>query len=443
MDAYRNFSEIVRTWKEMDGPALLYAENDAVASLSYRELYDAVQKEAEVISASDAEPVDLLYDDHTPACVIRIFANTIAGRDTLFGDMALPEEVLSDIRQQILLRRQTMQEPADREGELFFFTSGTTSRSRVVILTGRSLAKSAWCGQSMLSCRPGDILLSILPFSHVFGFVCSMLWGLAYGAAVALGRGPRHIIDDTLFYDPTILPAVPTMAEAIARFGTINPNLRTLLIGAAPVSDAFVSSMQSRGIDVYLGYGLTETSSGIAITQDLSEPAALSPCPEADIQIGEDGEISVATPCMMEGYLGEPDPFTDGRFYTGDLGSFDAQGRLHLTGRKKDVLILADGTKIYCPEYEEALRPDARDADLAVVLRNGRPVLAVAPLPNSEAATDPVSMAGRMTLLQSAVDLFNRTRPRSQQIADIIYFNEPFPRTAIGKLKRWQLQQEI
>ena len=97
-------------------------------------------------------------------------------------------------------------------------------------------------------------------------------------------------------------------------------------------------------------------------------------CPDDTITLAEDGEILIEAPtCMMKGYYKRPDStaevLRDGVLHTGDLGSFDINGRLHITGRKKDILVLPDGTKIFLPEYEARLMSALGHTELAVTLR--------------------------------------------------------------------------
>ncbi len=447
MDRYETFRELFEARAGSDDPALIFA--DAAGEkvpLSYRELSGLIFARADEVRKSIPENgpgAEAVVCDHSADTVVRIFGDVIGGRSVILADPSVPEEVLRKTENAAPARQAA-------EGRLFFFTSGTTSRSKAVALTSRSLCASAWSGQCMLACGPGDVILSVLPLSHVFGFVCSLLWGLAYGAAAALGRGVRHMLDDTLFFRPTILPAVPSLMDGMRRFGTLNEDLRVALIGAAPCPPELVKALREKGIAVYLGYGLTETSSGIAITQDLDEPHALYPCPGADIRVEADGEVSVATPCMMEGYLeengsGGPDPkgsasggsrivspLRNGRFYTGDLGSFDEKGRLLLSGRKKDVLILPDGTKIYCPEYEASLSELLSTPEVAAIEKGGHAALVVG-RSAGQAAPSAEEIA-------RAVDVFNAEHPRSQQIYDMITTDRPLPRTATGKLRRWAVE---
>ena len=444
---FTSFEELVSDFKERDGIALKWADdNDEIREITYPELADMIISEKHHVMAVNSE-VEVIYDEGTPESLVSIFAHVMAGCDIIIADPMIPEEFTERAAAAATAAkaaREAMRDGRGRvlgargEGELLFFTSGTTSRSKIVRLTSQSFCTSAWSGQSMLPCGEGDVILSILPLSHVFGFVCSMLWGFAYGATIALGRGVRHMVDDTLFFRPTILPAVPTLMGALLRFNTINPELKVALIGAAPCSPEVTAALRAKGIDVYLGYGLTETSSGIAITQDLDEPEALYPCPGASFHIEEDGEVTIATPCMMQGYIGAEPMFDGDRFFTGDLGWFDEKGRLHLKGRKKDVLIMPDGTKVFCPEYEEDLAHKTGLPDLGITMRDGHAILIVGSLTDDPAISEDLRKKILKTVGEYNIDL-----SRSQQIYDVIVRAEALPRTATGKLKRYELQEQL
>ena len=434
---FSSFEELVLDFKKRDLIALKFADDeDNIHEISYAELAEMIISETERIKAKHGD-IEVVRDEQSPETIVSIFAHVMAGCDIIMADPMVPDDAVSKASAAAAAAKAARPK-TEGEGELLFFTSGTTSRSKIVRLTSRSFCTSAWSGQSMLACGEGDVILSILPLSHVFGFVCSMLWGFAYGATIALGRGVRHIIDDTLFFRPTILPAVPTLIGAMLKYDTLNPELKVALIGAAPCTAEVTAALRAKGIDVYLGYGLTETSSGIAITQDLDEPEALYPCPGADFRIEEDGEVTIATPCMMQGYIGAEPMFEGDRCFTGDLGWFDDKGRLHLKGRKKDVLLMADGTKIFCPEYEEELERLTGLPDLGVTMKDGHAVLVAGSLSN-----DPAIEADMRAKLLKTVGKYNKSLQRSQQIYDVIVRAESLPRTATGKIKRYELQEQI
>lgn len=425
-----------------DAPALRYEKT----TLSFRALDETARKRAEELREGGKSCLGVLCDGSLDN-VIEIFAASLAGLQIVLLDASLPSDVLKslirytdvdllwgdeELREELSLA--LMAGVKDGKGKILFFTSGTTERAKAVVLTDHSLCQSAWNGSQKLPLTPEDTLLCMLPLGHVFGFVCGLLWGLSCGGCVALGRGPRHYLDDCDFYRPTALSAVPMLLGFLLKQRCINPELKLILVGAGDCHPALLQLAGAMGLRVSFGYGLTETSSGVAISVS-GDPYAMEVCPDDRITLAEDGEILIEAPsCMMQGYYKRPDAtrtvLRDGVFHTGDLGRFDEEGKLHITGRKKDILVLPDGTKIFLPEYESALMQALGHTELAVTLRGERPLLVY-------------SGEGDREKLREKLRELMRTLPRGQQIADILITDEPLPRTATGKIKRWELQQKV
>jgi len=154
-------------------------------------------------------------------------------------------------------------------------------------------------------------------------------------------------------------------------------------------------------------------------------------CPDDVIKIAPDNEVLISSStCLMEGYYKEEKDtkkaITDGFFHSGDLGKIDKDGLLEIIGRKKDVLVLDDGTKIFCPEYEEALMKVLPGKDLAVGLHEGKVVLYI-----GKSSPD--------SWVKDVVYDFNLHYQRSHQITDIVFTSKSLPRTQTGKVKRWAL----
>lgn len=280
----------------------------------------------------------------------------------------------------------------------------------------------------MLPLRGDDLLMCMLPLAHVFGFVCSLLWPLSSGAAVALGRGPRHYIDDLNYFRPMALSAVPSLLGFLLRCRSINPQLRLVLVGAGDCPPALLERAAALGLKVSFGYGLTETSSGVAISVR-GDPYAMEKCPGVELSLAEDGEILIRDPgSMMEGYYKQPEDtaqvLKDGVLYTGDLGCFDWEGKIHITGRKKEILVLSDGTKLFLPEYEAAIAQVLGSSELAVCLKDERPCLIYS------------GQADEQKLWEKLKPLMD-SMPRGRQLGGIEIISAPLPRTATGKLKRW------
>lgn len=446
---YQSFEELINAFMMRDGIAIRSCDTEgSVKEVSYKDLGEMIISESFHVKAA-CSTVEVVRYDQDVDSIVQIFAHIIAGCDVIIADPRVSDGFNLYATAVAEAARQSRESQRDEfgrlrgklgqgEGELLFFTSGTTSRSKVVRLTSKALCASAWNGQSMLPCSKDDVILSVMSLSHAYGFVCSMLWGLAYGATIALGRNVHFYTGDALFYKPTIIPAVPAQIAGMLAADGLNPELRVVLIGGTTCPQSIIDQLKEKGVDLYIGYGLTETASGVAITQDLDEPEAMYPCPEADIRIEADGEISIATPCMMLGYMGREPMFKDGRFFTGDIGHFDEKGRLHLVGRKKDVLLMPDGTKIFCPEYEEELSSLTGLPDLALISKDGKAILVVGSCSDRPEIAEDL----RRNLVQT-VEKYNRPLSESQKISEVIVRAEALPRTATGKIKRYELQEQL
>ena len=444
---FESFSQMIGYWADAapDAPALLYDEGGK-QTLSFAQLRQSVNDRAARLQAGGKTCLGMLSDG-SAASVIEIFAAAAAGLQVVMLDASLPDETLqslirygdvdclwgdADLCEE--LTPFLTEGVKDGAGKLLFFTSGTTDRSKAVVLTDHSLCQSAYNGGAKLPLSPEDRLLCLLPLGHVFGFVCGLLWGLSCGASVALGRGPRHYADDCRYFAPTALSAVPLLLGFLIQHKLFNPELKLVLVGAGDCPRPLLDAAAAMGVRVSFGYGLTETSSGVAISVS-GDPFAMEICPDDRITLAEDGEILIEAPtCMMQGYYKRPTDtaavLTDGVLHSGDLGRFDEEGRLHITGRKKDMLVLSDGTKLFLPEYESELIRALGHPELAVILLNGRPALVF-------------SGEGEEKAILESLRPVMAARSRGQQLARVIVTDAPLPRTATGKIKRWELQQEM
>lgn len=443
---FAGFGEMLRCWAgERPGETALFYEADGERrACSYAGLLAAVEDRAEELRRGGKRCLAVLCDGSF-ACVVTIFAAIQAGRqvvllsentaeerlpgllaatdaDSLWGDEELARELAPHL----------VGGAAEGGGRLLFFTSGTTESAKAVVLTEGSLMASAYNGGALLPLAAEDVLLCMLPLDHVFGFVCGLLWGLSCGAAVALGRGPRHYAEDCGFFRPTALSAVPLLLGFLLKHGALNPELALLLVGAGDCPPELLQTARELGLRVCFGYGLTETSSGVALSLG-DDPAAMTVCPEDEIVIAQDGEILIrAESCMMQGYYKREEDtrrvLENGVLHTGDLGFLDMEGRLHITGRKKEVLVLPDGTKLFLPEYEREIGEALGTTELCVTLQNGAPALVL-----QGAETE------RWAVLQRLAPVMER-RPRGQQIHRIVFRREVLPRTETGKIKRWEIE---
>ena len=365
--------------------------------------------------AGKRQIVLLSSDDPSPTIAAQIEATHI---QKLIGDEDLVEEFAP------LLTKET----AEQGTNILFFTSGTTSKAKAVVLTQDSLTAAAANGGALLPLSENDSLLSVLPLSHVYGFVCALLWPLSFGAKVCLGRGMRSIFFDFAFFAPTATVLVPQMAGFLEAKNLFNPELKLILIGAGICPRPVIDAIRKRGIRVSFGYGLTETSSGIALSLG-EDPYAMSICPQDHVEIAPDGEILVtSSTTLFQGYYEDEEATAKVKrgdtLYTGDLGRLE-NGLLYVNGRKKEILVFNDGSKLFLPEYE-------RDLEYALGLGTDFAVM-----------QDP---QGNLVLVlhdardvSPTIDAFNQKQARSHRIGRIIYAEHPLPRTKTNKVKRYQI----
>ena len=445
---FHSFQELLDHMAEScpDRIALRFSPDEKESHLTYRELRDEVVRRKERIldeaTAGDFPPAIRMEAGRTVLLtgktdlnwILNLLASVTAGCMTVLSDPSRP-------------RHQVQKEWEKRRGPyypgaLLFYTSGTTNRGKAVVLTQESLLRAAWNGQSMLPCQKEDRLLSVLPLNHVFGFVCAFLWPLTQGAEIDLGTGLRGLLTDCGKYKPTILTCVPTLLGLFLKADVLNPELRMVLVGAGPCDPDLVSAVLKKGIHLRFGYGLTETSSGVAISIEDSDPYGFVPCPDTSFRITEEGELLLRTPCMMQGYYDLPDKTEEkliqGELHTGDLASLDEKGRIHILGRIKDVLVLPNGEKIFCPEVEAALQKVLLGSvELALLLDHKKLALAV------RRKKEDQGKAFHGLTPEEAVDQWNAGESLGRRIQKILYLEEEFPRTATGKLKRYLLQEMV
>lgn len=429
-----------------DKTAIVYG--DDVARASWAELDSLVRTRAAELADSGKTSMAVLSNGSFD-CFVEILAANIAGLQVTILDESTPDALcpllLAGCEADALWcsRPERAEKLAaylgagvtDGARRVLFLTSGTTSRSKFVALTDESLMAAPWTGAPLFPLGHDDRLLCILPLAHVFGFVCGVLWPLHCGAEVALGRGPRHYVDDCRHFDPTAISVVPNLLAFLMGHNLFNERLNSVLIGAGDCGPELLAALQARVPRVAFGYGLTETSSGVALGCG-ADPRAMEVCPAFEVTIASDGEVLIASSTnMMQGYYRRPQDTAEalegGVLHTGDLGYLDDDGCLHITGRKKEMLVLGSGTKVFLPEYEGEIHAALGTQEAAVTLLGDKLVLVLGK----------TELTGEQAMGLIA-DVQSRT-PRAQQITRVIELGHELPRTATGKLKRWEMQGEI
>jgi long-chain acyl-CoA synthetase len=284
------------------------------------------------------------------------------------------------------------------------YTSGTTGNPKGVMLTHGNLVQNAETSVEIGPQPPTDLLLSWLPYSHIYARTCDLYVPVLAGTTVALAESMDTLILNLAETRPSTLTSVPRFYEKVwakveqlsaeARAGALKkifgPRVRQLSSGGAPLPRHVCEGFFQAGIPLLEGYGLTETSPVVSFnTVDNYKIGTVGPAiPGVEIKIAEDGEILVRGPNVMQGYWRNPEATAeaidkDKWFHTGDVGHLDADGYLTITDRKKDLIITSAGKNIAPSELERILVSDIY-IDQAVCYGDGRRFVSALIVPNFE-----------------------------------------------------------
>jgi long-chain acyl-CoA synthetase len=239
------------------------------------------------------------------------------------------------------------------------------------------------------------------------------------GLAGATRFDPAALLRVIEHYEPQSMILVPQMLAAVVAAlerGAPRPeSLKLVAVGGARVSAALLARAEQVGLPVYEGYGLTECASVVALNAPgARRPGSVGkPLPHADVSIDKNGEIHIGGPAVGAYVGGEHTP---SRFATGDLGHLDADGFLHITGRRKNVFITSFGRNV-SPEWVEAELCDGSSVVQAAVFGESRPWNVAVVVPGPTAARGD---------LEAAIDAANRRLPDYARVNDYVIADEPF-----------------
>ena len=329
---------------------------------------------------------------------------------------------------------------------MLMFTSGTTGRSKGVMLSERNMCASlhtySEVAENWITNRlpAGQKLplshMTLLPLFHMACFVCVMSYPPA-GWALNLCGDIRDFYRDLGLMHSDVMASAPMLVETIyndmkrGRVSRLN-GLWDLCCSSAALDPRMLLELAQNGFVVNQCYGMTETfGDGILnFTQVEKQMSAVGkPDDHVQYKLDETGEICIKGDCVMLGYYKDPEATAevidaDGWFHTGDLARMDEEGFYYITGRKKNLIILASGENVSPEELEKklALCPAITEC---IVKEKSQKICAVIYCPED-----------KQEEVRAFVTEVNRSLPLYKRISAVEFTAEPLPRNALGKLGR-------
>jgi long-subunit acyl-CoA synthetase (AMP-forming) len=391
----------------------------------------------------------------------------------------------------------------DRESmKILLYTSGTTGLAKGVMLSHNNITENLMVMGTLVLILPEDVFFSVLPIHHTYECTCGFLLPLYKGSAIAYCEGLKYIVKNLEEVKPTVFLGVPLIFESIYKriwaqakkagsaeklkkvikinektkkigldlaplllkkvTSVFGGRMRLMIAGGAAIDPEVLKGLKAFGINAIQGYGLTECSPIVAINPDFDprDDAAGYPPPFIAIKINdvnEDGigEIIAKGNNIMLGYYqnqqATDEVIKDGWFYTGDLGYIDTQGYVHITGRKKNVIITKNGKNVFpeelelyagkMPFVEECMAWAKEGQDGEDVIIN----LSIKPKYDElkDAYPNGISDQEIYKLFWAEVDEINNDLPFYKRIKKIDIRKEEFEKTTGKKIKRFSASNKI
>ena len=389
----------------------------------------------------------------------------------------------------------------ENEMAILLFTSGTTSKSKAVMLSQKNIASNVYAMQCVEAIYSTDTNIAFLPFHHIFGSTCMVVM-LAYGVRTVFPDGLRYIKKNLNEYGVSVFVGVPVLVEAIYKtimkevqkqgktklvniatkisnfllklhidirrilfksiINELGGKIRFVISGGAPADSKIAKGFNDLGIEVVQGYGLTETSPVIAAENKKCMKAGTVGIPMLNVKLEIEnpdengiGEIRVKGPNVMLGYYENEEAtkevLKDGWFYTGDLGYLDKNGCLAITGRSKNLIVLKNGKKVFPEELETLVNrlelveecmvygmPDEKDKNDVK--------LSIKIVYNKEIVKEKYSDKTEEELYKiiwNEIKEINKTLPRYKYIKGMILTDEELIKTTTKKVKRQEEMKKI
>lgn len=358
------------------------------------------------------------------------------------------------------------------------YTSGTTGKSKGVMLSQKNLSSNVEGALSTVVFTSDDVMFSVLPIYHLYELTCGNLLALSKGITICVNDSLRNIKKNFQTFRPSVMMLVPLFMSSFQKQLTMTldkkqersymkktklsrylgmrarkrlfpqvhaffgGNVKKFIVGGAAIEPSLIRTYQGYGINVLQGYGISECSPLVSVGSDYwskveSVGRAVRGCEVKII----DGEICVKGTNVMLGYykdeVATQEVIRDGWFHTGDLGYLDQDGFLYITGRKKRLIILDNGENVSPEELEMRLNRIPMVAEVVVSIKpvDGVNTIAAEIYPDMDYMSKELEPDQYKEQIRNEIQKENRSLPRYKQIGHVIFREKPFEKTCTNKIK--------
>lgn len=362
-----------------------------------------------------------------------------------------------------------------------FFTSGSTGFSKGVMLSQTNMVSDIML--TTCNFHPSGSTIAVLPFNHAFGLVTSVFKAFHYGVPIFICSNLGNFMREMSIAKPQTLFVVPLFVETFSKtiwrtaekqglakklrrgmkisdgllklgidkrrqlfdsvLSKFGGNLEYIICGGAPLDPRFVKEFRSFGIEILNGYGITECSPVLSVNRNhyVCDGSVGIPIPETQVVIDHpdengQGEIIVKGRNVMLGYYNDEastnEVLKDGWFHTGDLGYINKDGFLFVTGRKKNLIILANGENVSPEEIEQYVERIPEVQEVVVYEKEHHITAEVFP-EESEMPKEELRK-----VIEKKIEKMNAGLPNHKHVQTVIMRDKEFEKTATKKIKRYK-----
>ena len=341
--------------------------------------------------------------------------------------------------------------PRPEDLATIMFTSGTTGKSKGVMLTHRNLAENATCLDMKFD--PGTVVLSVLPIHHAYCLSMDILKTVSLGSVICINDSLLRVAKNIKLFEPNVILMVPLMIETLAKkleeaawipaplvkAKVFGKQFHTVCSGGAYLNPAYIDLFEKYGITILQGYGMTECapviSNNVSWNNKKGSVGKLLPNCEAKIV---DDELWVKGSSVMQGYYHMPEEtaqaLEDGWLKTGDLGYVDEEGYVYLTGRKKNLIITPNGENVSPEEIENKIGENRLVQEILVRESDG--MIEAEIFPDYDYATKK-KIKDIQGELQAIIDAYNKEAPLYKRVFRLKVREVEFEKNTTKKIKRF------